>query len=251
MTGYCEAAGSAPTREDDLERPLYSDVAPKRDARPVRRELDGPVRSRTSLNVWADPAPVGPGSILAVTVGAKCLDGSEATNRTVVVLDGEGTAETVSHLEAPASGTSLAEARFSLKVPEQPGSYAWKVAVAADATHPGAVKPLYFTVVPAGQRSVTLRVKDARTGVPCTDAVAFFYGDAVKGKPVSSECEEGGVVQTRIAGNTAYRVRVECTHYHEASLAIPAGNEPFEADIPLESTLWDPIGLGGRRFDQF
>ena len=61
MTGYCEVAGGVPAREDDLERPLYSDVAPKRDALPVRRGLDGPVRSRTSLNVWADPAPVGPG----------------------------------------------------------------------------------------------------------------------------------------------------------------------------------------------
>lgn len=238
-------------QEDGLEAPLYSDVAPRRNARPACRRLDSQFRARTVLNVWGDSSPVAPGAQFGVSVSAKCLDGFSAAGRAVVALDGDGAAAGVARLAPPAEEGGLSEARLLLCAPEKPGLYAWQVAIEADASHAGVVKPLFYSVAPLAQRPVVLRIKDAGSGVSLTDGAAYFYPEGVKGAPIVGECGEDGAIRALVARDIPYTVRIECARYHEACLKISAGQEPFEAQAAMESTLWDPVGLGGRGFDQF
>lgn len=236
---------------DALERPLYSDVAPRRDARPVFREFDQRLRARTVLNAWTAVSPIAPGTRFEVAISGKCLDGSSAAGRTVVALNEDGAAVGVTRLAAPSEEGGLAEGRLSLVAPEKPGLYAWQMAIEADASHAGAVKTLFFSVAPEARRPVTLRAVDAVNGTPLTDAAAYFYAEGVKGAPIVAECDDDGVMRVFVAEGTPYAVRVECSRYHEVSLKIPGGSEPFESGVGMESTICDPVRLGRRGYDQF
>ena len=238
-------------QEDALERPLYSDVAPHRDARPVFRELDQSLRARTVLNAWTAVSPIAPGASFEVIISGKCLDGSSAAGRAVVALDEDGAAVGVTRLSAPTEKRGLAEARFSLRAPEKPGVYAWQMAIEADPSHAGAVKTLFFSVAPEARRPVSLRVMDAAKGSPLVDVAAYFYAEGVAGAPTVAECADDGVIRAFIAEGTPYVVRVECARYHEASLKVPAGYEPFESEVGMDSTVCDPVRLSRRGFDQF
>ena len=237
--------------EDVLERPLYSDVAPRRDARPAFRELDPSLRARTVLNAWTAASPIAPGSRFDVIVKGKCLDGSSVVGRTVVALDENGVAVGVTRLATPPEEGDLAEACFSLRAPEKPGLYAWKMAIEADPLHAGAVKTLFFSVAPEARRPVSLRAVDAVKGSSLVDVAAYFYAEGVMGAPTVAECSDDGVMRAFIAEGTPYVVRVECARYHEASLKIPAGYEPFESEVGMDSTECDPVRLSRRGFDQF
>ena len=113
------------------------------------------------------------------------------------------------------------------------------------------MKTLFFSVAPEARRPVTLRAVDAEKGRPLTDAAAYFYAEGVKGAPVVAECDDGGAMQTYVAEGVPYVVHVECARYHEVSLKIPGGSEPFESEVGMDSTICDPVRLGRRGYDQF
>ena len=58
-------------------------------------------------------------------------------------------------------------------------------------------------------------------------------------------------MRATVAAGRAYSVRVVATRYHEGSCAIEAGADPAEKTLELQSTLWDPVGLGRGGYDQF
>ena len=167
----------------DLEKPAYSDAAPRRDARPVKAAVGAAPSSSTALNVWLERGLLGAGEAFTVNVSAKCLDGASAAGRTVAVLDETGAAVGVARLGEPRPGRPACEVSVELRAPEGPGLYGWQVAVAADAGHRGAVRALRFSVAPRAERPVILRLSDAKTGEPVGDAAAFFYGEGLEGAP--------------------------------------------------------------------
>lgn len=235
----------------ELEKPAYSDVAPRRDARPPVRAGAAKTSLATALNAWLERRVVEAGEAFEACVRVTCLDGAPSAGRTVAVLDENGTAVGVARLGDPQTGRAGSEARIALQAPRDPGLYAWQVAVAADAGHQGAVRSLRFSVAPRGERPVTVRVLDAKTGEPVPDTAAFFYGEGLVGAPQSFEGDAGGVIRAAVADDRAYAVRVVAARYHEGSCAIEAGADSAEKTVELQSTLWDPVGLGRGGYDQF
>lgn len=132
----------------DLEKPAYSDVAPRCDARPVKTVVGAAPSPSTALNVWLERGLLGAGEAFTVNMSAKCLDGASAVGRTVAVLDETGAAVGVARLGEPRLGRSACEVSVEVRAPEGPGLYGWQVAVAADVGHRGAVRALRFSVAP-------------------------------------------------------------------------------------------------------
>ena len=210
------------------------------------------VPAKTFINVWFDEVNLHQGASFKLHVSAKCQDDSAVQERTVVVLDEQGSAAGVVRLAAPGDGETLACGEASVTAPEQLGRHNWRVVVSPDATHPAAEKTLRFSVVARPEREICVRVTDVKTGKPLKDTSAFFYNTLQKGaKPLRAEGDENGVVRAGIAANAEYEVRVECPNFNEGGCTVEASEGPVEVGVEMLSCNYNKPRLGQPGYDPF
>ena len=152
---------------------------------------------KAALTVWGVQSPLVAGQRFSARLRAKSLDGLPLGDARAVVLyedravvgavrlagekagglGGEADvcgASSDAQLGTDAGAALVAEGVVELGTPAAAGPASWRVALEVDGARL-AVRPLAFSVTPAPVRPVRLRVVDAATGEPLSDASCYLY----------------------------------------------------------------------------
>ena len=185
--------------------------------------------SKVGVVVWGVQNPLVAGSAFCVNISIKSLSGGSLEGIKVQVRDEQG--NVIARVEpAFEHDVTCASFELGLKAPCQAGSATWCVEAISSQEILGK-RPLPLSVTPVPNRCACVRVSDAETGAPLSNASLFFYNDNLKKvKPLQAVSGDDGWARADIVADAPYTVRVECVNHDEGICRLPAG----AADMPAE-----------------
>ena len=228
---------------------------------------------KAALTVWGVQSPLVAGQRFSACLRAKSLDGLPLGDARAVVLNGDGAvvgavrlagekagglggeadvhdAPAGARVGADAGAVLVAEGVIELGAPAVAGPASWRVALEVDGARL-AVRPLAFSVTPALVRPVRLRVIDAATGEPLSDASCYLYHrNLAKVRPIHAVSDSEGWADALVAEGAPYNVRIECRGYREGVCSLDAGDAmtPAESVARLVADVRDELdSLAARR----
>ena len=185
--------------------------------------------SKVGVVVWGVRNPLVAGSAFCANISIKSLGGGSLREVKVQVKDERGNVIACVEPELEHDATCAAF-ELGLKAPCQAGGVTWRVEVISNQEILG-MRPLPLSVTPMPNRRACVRVCDAETGGPLSNASLFFYNDNLKKvKPPQAVSGDDGWARTDIVADAPYTVRVECVNHDEGICRLPAG----AVDMPAE-----------------
>ncbi|MBR2836214.1 MAG: hypothetical protein IKE43_10985 [Coriobacteriales bacterium] len=176
------------------------------------------------INVWGFKSPLFEGEPFKAAVRVKAVDGMSLEGSTIKIVD-----STTGHVLGSSRVGTAEDTRagklqdeIELTAPAEPGMHKY-FAVLDDGSDSIPVQVSFpFSVVPKGEREITVTCKDDKSGKPLAARLFLYNTKLDKTKPIDVRADENGVAHAKIVPNVDYKVKAVCEDYVMSFLDIPA-----------------------------
>ncbi|WP_350453915.1 hypothetical protein [Slackia heliotrinireducens] len=187
------------------------------------------------IDAWGFRSPIDAGDTFDIQVRLKAFDGLALEGTTVKIVDSSTGAVLASTQPGTAENTLSGKIQETLTVsaPKAAGMYKYFAVMDTGDESIPAQKPIPFSVVEKGSRTITIKCFDDKSGKVLPARVFLYNMSLEKVHPLDVRADENGILKVDIIEDVPYRAEAVCEDYVTSFLDIPAEPDRNEFEMPM------------------